>query len=129
MKKHMQLHYLGVVWLLCLSLLARGQTTITINGLGGVCLNSLASYSVTPTTGVTYTWSVNTLGNIPSSAMGPSVTANWTTVGTGVISVQGHDEMGTLVEQGNKNVTITAIPNPTITTNTRVDRKSTRLTS
>lgn len=108
--------------LLLFGLIANGQTTITINGSDTLCLNSNGLYSVSsPTTGVTYSWSVTPLGSISGSGVGATVNyLSGNTAGTTTITVNGRDLSNTLVETGTLNIELISISTPKITTNQRV---------
>ncbi|XZF13925.1 PKD domain-containing protein [Chitinophagaceae bacterium MMS25-I14] len=110
----------AVVWMLCLGLLARGQTPITINGPAVVCKNSTWTYSVpSPTSGLSYVWTLTALGNL-SSPYGSTTNVLWTTTGTTTLQVQGKNASGTVIELGTLPVTVQSLPQPYITTDYRV---------
>ncbi len=62
------------------------QPNPSITGTSTVCQNTSQAYSVSAVAGSAFNWSVNG-GNITSGAGTNSVTVNWTTAGTGRLSV------------------------------------------
>lgn len=110
----------GVFCLLCFSQLARGLTTITVDGPINVCKNSTWAYSTpSPTPGVSYSWSMSTiLGNF-STTLGASTNVLWNLEGTTTIKIQGKIN-NNVVEEGTKVVTVRPLPQPIITTDYRV---------
>lgn len=121
MKKHRILSLFGIVFALCLSLWARGQTTITLDGPDTVCVSSTGSYLVnSPTSNVTYFWST-TMGTVQGTGIGSSTNILWgNTGGTATITVNGYDQSNTLVENGTLNVDLVSLPQPKIKSNYRV---------
>lgn len=112
---------MGVAMMLCLTLLARGQTVKTISGPDTLCINSSAGYSVnSPTSNVTYQWTA-TLGTVQGTTTGVTSNVVWgSTPGTATISVNGYDQSNTLVETGSLNVELISIGLPSIYSNYRV---------
>ena len=121
MKSTILKSFFGVVWLLCLGLVAHAQVVIPIAGPGTVCKNSTTGYAVTASPGISYQWTISstTIGNL-SPAFGPGTFVFWTTPGTVTISVQGKDAGNAVVQTGSISVTVEPIPQPTITTDYRV---------
>lgn len=110
---------LGVIFVLCFSLLARGQTPIPIFGDNTVCKGDTATYSVTPTPGLTYSWSTTFQGNV--SALGSSnATVTWIGTGSGTVYAYGIDSLGDTIQAGNLVVAISPLPVPYITSNAQV---------
>lgn len=110
----------NVVFLLCLSLWARGQTTIDITGPSPVCKGSSQVYTVSVTPGITYQWTVSNNGNISSIIPNGSATVLWGLAGPGVLQVYGIDSLGDTTEYGIQLVVVKALPTPKITTDYRV---------
>jgi len=119
MNKHRFSSLISVVVLLCLSLLARGQTPITIMGPDPACKGSTQIYTITPTPGITYSWSVSTNGYIATSTIS-NATIVWGAAGTGAVSINGYNSSSTLVESGTLPVTTLALPSPVITSDANV---------
>ncbi len=111
-----------LLWLLCLSPLARGQVTITtITPTPDTqCAGNTGTYSVVPTAHVSYTWTVSSVGTFSSSPYIPTVTIYWGAVGTGYITVVGKDTLGNIVEEGYDTIQVEPLPVPVITANIRV---------
>jgi len=99
--------------------MARGQTSIPITGPSPVCKGNTGVYSITPTSGLTYYWSVSLQGNI-SSTTPSSATVLWGLVGTGTLNVAGLDSAGDTVQKGTLNVVIAPLPTPYLTNNAQV---------
>lgn len=93
--------------------------SITISGNDMVCQNANEVYTITPTPGVMYQWTVSSNGAITGST---SSTANvlWGISGSGSVSIVGKDAGGTVVETGTLPITVLPLPKPFITTNARV---------
>ncbi|MCD6063066.1 MAG: hypothetical protein K0R82_977, partial [Flavipsychrobacter sp.] len=109
--------------LLCLTLFARGQTPITINGPAKVCMNSNSAYAVpTPTTGLVYQWTLNTGGLITGSSTANNISISWgSTAVTCTLSVNGIPAGGGApVETGQLIIDVVSRPQPVIFTNYRV---------
>lgn len=120
MRKQLLFLVTSVVWMLCLGLLARGQTPITINGQTTVCKNSTWTYSVpSPTPGLSYKWTLPALGNL-SAIYGTSTNILWTLPGSTTLTVEGKNATGTTVEIGTLPITVQPLPQPFITTDYRV---------
>jgi len=96
-----------------------GQTPIGIHGPDGVCRGSQAVYSVTPSPGITYDWSVSAHGNLTGNG-GASVTAAWGAPGTATVSVDGYNSARVRVEAGTLQVNVSPLPEPSITWDSEV---------
>src|SRR5690606_12281601 len=98
------------------------QTAVTISSPQGntVCVGTVGSYSITPTANVNYTWTPSIEGNISGSNIGPSVSAEWISPGTGSITVIGQDANNVTVETGTYPLTILAPPSPNLEWDIRV---------
>jgi len=118
MKRH--LHLLMGLCLLFLCQAARGQTSIPITGPSPVCKGNTGVYSITPTHGLTYYWSVSSQGNI-SSTTTSSATILWGIVGTGTVNVYGLDSAADTVQKGTLSVVIAPLPTPYITNDAQVN--------
>lgn len=119
MKKTQIFSVFGLLWLLCISALARGQTPITIYGDANACKGDTTTYFVSPTAGIDYFWSTSIHGNV-SGAASPSVIVSWLAPGSASVNVYGVDSTGDTVQVGVKAVTVHALPVPSISTNARV---------
>jgi len=115
MRKNLLFSTIGIVWFLCLSLVARGVTPITVSGPVIICAGNSGNYFISPTTGFHYVWSVTPQGNITGSNTNPTVNVLWGTPGTGTVTVDGYDSTNTLQQVGTLTVTIAPIPSPYIT--------------
>ncbi|HYD22295.1 MAG TPA: hypothetical protein VEB40_12520, partial [Flavipsychrobacter sp.] len=123
MKKQRILTLCGIVWALCFSLLARGQTPITISGPDTMCKDNIGTYSINMSSNITYTWSVTVAGSIISTTTVGSVQSSdilWTGVGPAVITVLGYNSGSVLVQSGTKNVYVVSPPNIFLTSNAQV---------
>lgn len=119
MKQRHFLSLFGMVFVLCLSLLARGQT-LTINGPDTMCVNSSGAYYLTNTTpGDTYGWST-TLGAVQGSTFGTAANIVWGgTAGTATIKVRVYS--GSMaIDSVTKNVELVSVPTPSIYTDYHV---------
>ncbi|MBL7717766.1 MAG: PKD domain-containing protein [Flavipsychrobacter sp.] len=113
----------GIVFMLCMGVLARGQTPITINGSDTVCKNNIESYSITTTPGISYTWNVTVAGSVVStSTVGSTQSTDilWTGVGPATITVMGYNSGMALVQLGTKNVYVVNPPNIFLTSSAQV---------
>ena len=94
-------------------------STPDITGTSSVCNGQQSTFTTTSHAGYTYSWSV-TGGTISGSSTGTSVTINWTTAGTGVVSLvvnNGTCDSNTATQ----NVTVNALPStPDISGSTSV---------
>lgn len=97
---------------------ARGQT-ITINGPDSLCKGTQGNYSLTPVTGINYTWSVTPEGTV-SPATGSNVTIFWSGSGTATITVVGTNASNVVVATGTKHVVVVPAPEPVLTWNVQV---------
>lgn len=105
--------------MLCFSLLARGQTPISILGDVTVCKGDTATYSVSLSPGLTYAWSTSYQGNVSALGVG-NATVTWVGTGSGTVYAYGIDGTGDTVEAGSLGVTISPLPVPYITSNAQV---------
>lgn len=105
------------LWLLCHTFVARGQTPVPVSGPDTVCVGTPGGYSVVPTTGVNYVWTVAPpFGVISGPNTNPTLLVLWGMPGTAIVSVEGYDAAtGTHVETGNMPVTVMPTPVPYIT--------------
>jgi len=102
-----------VFWILGLAYIARGQVTpITPTGPGTICVGNTGTYSITPTAGIRYLWSVTPQGNITSSPTLPAITIYWGAVGTATVTISGYDSTNTLKQYGTETVTVEPLPKP-----------------
>lgn len=109
----------SVIWLICVSFMARGSSAIV--GPDTVCVGSTAVYSVTPVWYIHYLWSVTPQGNITSPVTPfPTATVLWGAVGTATLTLQELDTNNVLVATVTKIVSVQPLPNPVITANYRV---------
>jgi len=115
MRKKFLLSVLGVVWFLCLGLMARGITTITITGPATMCAGNSGSYFISPTAGIHYQWAVTAEGTITGPSTNPSVGVLWGGIGTATVTVDGYDSSNTLQQVGTLTVMVAPIPAPYIT--------------
>lgn len=83
------------------------QPTPSITGPATVCQNTNQTYTITSISGAAYNWAV-TGGNIVSGSGTNSITVNWTTVGTALMSVT--QSNGSCVGSGNTSVVVNAAP-------------------
>jgi PKD repeat protein len=119
MKRTHMFSLLGVLCVLCFSLLARGQTPITISGDVTVCKGDTATYTVVPSAGLSYSWSTTYQGNVSSIGTG-SATVSWVGTGSGTVYTYGIDGSGDTQEIGSLTVAIVPLPVPYITSNAQV---------
>lgn len=113
---------LSLLFLLCMSLIARGQTII-INGPDKICVNSSSSYSVaSPSSTLVYQWSLITGGTIIGSSFGNTVNIGWgASAGSVILSVSATPVGGGApVGSGSKTISIVTKPQPDIVTTYRV---------
>ncbi len=90
-----------------------GNPTNTIVGSLAVCQNATQLYSVTNNVGNTYAWTIT--GGTPATATGNSVSIVWGNGTSGTIQVIETITATTCTKTYNANVTLIALPNPTIT--------------
>lgn len=87
--------------------------SININGPDTICRGDDASYSITPSQGVIYTWTVTDAVKLSSTNSGAIVF--FPNPGSALISVTGKDSTGTTVENSTKTVIVKSEPKPVIT--------------
>lgn len=102
--------------LLCFGFVVRA---ITISGPTTVCVGNSGTYSVSPTSGNTYSWTTDIHGNVVSTASSSAV-VTWGAVGTGTVYVYGVNGHGDTVETGSLSVTVASLPNFYLTSNSAV---------
>lgn len=105
---------------LFLPLAGIAQSSITITGPTTVCVGTTEGYSISPTAGINYTWSVSSNGNISGPNVGANANASWIGSGSGSISVQGRNASNVLVQVGSLPVYVTPLPTPNIEWDSRV---------
>ena len=81
----------------------------SITGLPSVCQNSSNTYTTPVIAGATYSWSV-TGGTITSGGTGNSITVNWGSPGSGIVSVAAVSSFGCLSTPFTMNITIIGSP-------------------
>ncbi len=100
----------------------------TIAGNTSVCLNSTGNIYTTEPGMTGYTWSISAGGTVTAGGMGTdnTVTVTWNTLGAQTVSVNYTNGNGcTAASSTVKNITVNALPVPTLTGNNSVCRNST----
>jgi hypothetical protein len=106
-----------VVWMLCLSVFARGQT---IQGPSVTCKGQSSGYAVTPVSpGLTYQWIVTAPGNIIGPAAGSAVNVMWSGSGAATLSVAVYNGT-TQVGSATYPIQAQPVPQPALTSDSRV---------
>src|ERR1039458_4453853 len=113
---------IAMIWMLCLSMTARGQT-ISSSLPDTICVGASGTYFVTPISGATYSWNVTPpYGNISGSSATPSVLILWGMPGTVVVSITINN--GGVITTLYDTVVVEPLPQPFITANILVGCQS-----